>query len=178
MKRILIIGGTGMLQAATDHFISDNYGVSVVGRDMKKLKYFTDKHPDNKSIEILNLDYSDTAKFIKAIELNIEEKGNFDIVISWIHSHAQHTLTKLMKLISEQSNQAIFYHIKGSANYTNKKNQSVIPENLTKQLDYREIYLGYKMEGNNKRWLTDTEISSGVIKAVESGEKRYIVGQI
>lgn len=56
MKRVLIIGGTGMLRDATEFFITNNFHVTIVGRDIKKLNYFTSKFPDKKALDILSID--------------------------------------------------------------------------------------------------------------------------
>ena len=41
---------------------------------------------------------------------------------------------------------------------------------------YRRVVLGFVVEGTRSRWLTDDEISAGVVRALESGEDRTLVG--
>ena len=178
MKRILVIGGTGMLRLVTEYFISNNFHVSVVARDIEKLKYFTNKYPFIKTIDLISHDYSDADNFIKTIENKIDEHGSFDIIIGWIHSHAVHSLTRLINVLEKYNNQTILYHIKGSEYYDPTKRGYFQKININHKLDYREIFLGFKIENNCSRWLTDTEISNGVINAVESGIKKAIVGNI
>lgn len=43
---------------------------------------------------------------------------------------------------------------------------------------YREIILGFVLEGDRSRWLTDAEISAGVLAAVDADQPRYIVGTV
>ena len=173
MKRILIIGGTGMLRGATDYFISNNFHVSVVGRNMQKLSYFTKEHPDLKTIDLINEDYCDTDKFIAAVNRNIEQHGIYDIIISWIHSSATNSLLQLIDLISKYNSNTVFYHIKSSQSLDSAKSYD-----FNSKLVYREIFLGFKIDNNLSRWLTDSEISEGTIEAVRSNKSKFIVGQI
>jgi hypothetical protein len=168
MSRILIIGGTGMLREATEYFISNNYSVSVLGQDKGKLNYFTEKFPD-KTISLISQDYNDSGSLINLIEADIKLHGSFDIIISWIHSKASDSVRQLFDTLSKYNSKTRFYHVKGSVNYT--------PNNSDK-LDYREILLGFVIENNSSRWLTNHEISEGVINTVVSDKKKSIVGQI
>lgn len=173
MNRILIIGGTGMLRGATEHFILNNFSVSIIGRDVQKLNYFTGKFPNKKTIDLISQDYRDTENFIKVVEKNIKLHGNFDIIISWIHSNANNSILQLIDTLATYNNKTIFYHIKGSASSTTKKRGL-----FNNKLDYREILLGFKIDNNSSRWLTDVEISNGIIDAVATNKLKCIIGQI
>lgn len=176
MNRILIIGGTGMLREATEYFILNNFRVSIIGRDVKKLNYFTDKFPDKKTINLISQDYRDTKNFIKVIKKNIKLHGSFDIIISWIHSNANNSLLQLIDTLVKYNKTTIFYHIKGSASSTTS-NTTTKCDLFNTRLDYREIFLGFKIDNNSSRWLTNTEISNGIIDAVNSNILKCIVGQ-
>jgi hypothetical protein len=43
---------------------------------------------------------------------------------------------------------------------------------------YSQVILGFVLDGNSSRWLTNDEISAGVIKAIEQPEEISIVGSI
>lgn len=161
-----------MLREATDYFISNNFSVTLIARDIEKLNYFKNNYPEKNSIDLISQDYCDTPKFIKAVKENITEHGAFDIVICWIHSKAENSLLQLINTLEKYNNTTPFYHIKGSSSVGTK---SAL---YTNKLDYREIFLGFKIDNNNSRWLTHAEISNGIIKAFVSNKKKYIVGQI
>ena len=42
----------------------------------------------------------------------------------------------------------------------------------------REVILGFVREGGHSRWLTDPEISAGVLEALRSGKPRSVVGTL
>ncbi len=164
-----------MLREVTEYFILNNFSVSVIGRDIQKLNYFTDKFPGKKTIDLISQDYCDTESFIKAVDTNIKLHGIFDIVISWLHSNANNSLLQLIDVLAKYNSKTIFYHIKGSASSSLAQTKSNLFNN---KLDYREISLGFKIENNSSRWLTNTEISNGIIDAYMSKKTKYVVGQI
>jgi NAD(P)-dependent dehydrogenase (short-subunit alcohol dehydrogenase family) len=45
MKHILIIGGTGMLRGATEHFIEQGHIVTLMARNEQRLNAIKQKHP-------------------------------------------------------------------------------------------------------------------------------------
>jgi hypothetical protein len=42
----------------------------------------------------------------------------------------------------------------------------------------RQVILGFRVEGGRSRWLTDAEISEGVLQAVRTDADLAIVGQV
>ena len=160
-----------MLREASDHFLSNNFQVTLVGRDQEKLSYFTKKYPE-KNIEVIVQDYRDTNAFIGSIKTIIGKNGAYEIIVCWIHSDAANSLLQLIDLISNSNPGAVFYHIKGISSQD-------LPTgiDLNSKLDYREIYLGFKRTNDTSRWLTHHEISSGIIEAVVSDKNKFVVGQ-
>lgn len=45
-------------------------------------------------------------------------------------------------------------------------------------LRYRQVVLGFIIDDGVSRWLTDTEISDGVLRSLESRDDEFIVGRI
>ena len=45
-------------------------------------------------------------------------------------------------------------------------------------IDYQAVVLGFVIEGGKSRWLTNAEISAGVLAALESGAPFRIVGTV
>lgn len=172
MSHALIIGGSGMLKEASIWFASQYDYVTVIGRSKKKMKFLIDQC---KNINPLYLDYHDTNQLKLAIEEQIRKLGNIDLIVAWVHSTAPGALSTIINVVSKQKNNWHLVHILGSRSNleTIKKNISV-PENCT----YSQVQLGFVRENNQTRWLTNTEISSGVIKAISQKEAKYIVGMI
>ena len=44
--------------------------------------------------------------------------------------------------------------------------------------ELREVILGFVREGGHSRWLTDPEISAGVLKVLRSGKLRSVVATL
>lgn len=173
LSRLLIIGGTGMLREATEYYIAKNHHVTVHGRDERRLNYFTETYPD-KPISLVAQDYHEKDKFIAAIRDDRARHGEYDIVISWIHGSGEDALLSLIDMLAVQNPQTLFYHVKGSASY----NPAVKPSPVAAQspLAYREIILGFKIEKGAARWLHNSEISAGVVEAVDQGLERHVIG--
>ncbi|MBK7159886.1 MAG: hypothetical protein IPH77_15465 [Ignavibacteria bacterium] len=47
-----------------------------------------------------------------------------------------------------------------------------------KNINYKKILLGFVIEDEKSRWLTNTEISNGVIDALKKDEDTFIVGKV
>jgi hypothetical protein len=45
-------------------------------------------------------------------------------------------------------------------------------------LAYRRVVLGFVVEGSRSRWLTDSEISAGVVAAIEGDAEHSVVGTV
>ena len=73
-----------------------------------------------------------------------------------------------------------YFHLIGSA----RANPLAIAERLLHQLDpaetldYHQVILGAHNSSVNTRWLTNEEISAGVLAAIASASERFIVGSL
>lgn len=172
MSHALIIGGSGMLKE-TSIWLATNYEyVTVIGRSKKKMNSLI-KQCNN--IKPLYLDYHNTSNLKFEVEEQIRKLGHIDLIVAWVHSTAPNALPAIIDVVAKQPNNWSLVHILGSSSNleTIKKNISV-PENCT----YSQVQLGFVRENNKARWLTNTEISSGAIRAISQKEANYIVGTI
>ncbi|KGR85525.1 short-chain dehydrogenase [Lysinibacillus odysseyi] len=172
MSHALIIGGSGMLKGTSIWLASRYDYVTVIGRSKKKMDSLINQC---NNIKPLYLDYHDTNNLKVEIEEQIRKLGHIDLIVAWIHSTAPTALFTIINTVSKQHNNWSLVHILGSSSNleTIKKNISV-PENCS----YSQVQLGFIRENNQARWLTNTEISFGVIKAISQKEANYIVGTI
>ena len=172
MSHALIIGGTGMLSKVTEYLTGKYDTVSAISRDEKKI------NPNLKNINPLILDYSNYKILSEKLYTAIEKFGNIELVVSWIHSIAPLAPNIIAEKINSFNVPFRFFDILGSA-YANPSLNTVergekLKEN--KNLLYRKIILGFKIENNYSRWLSNDEISSGVIEAIKNDEEEKIVG--
>lgn len=172
MKHICIIGGTGMLAEVTKWYADKNCIVSVIARNEGKMNRMKDScsHPEN--IKAIYLDYRDSADLYDVLQKNVEIYGPLTEAVVWLHSDGLHALTTVFELMEERSK---VWQVIGS---------KAIAENLRKQyspqkdFEYNFIQLGFVIENDRQRWLTNSEIASGVIHSIKSGQPYSLVGEI
>lgn len=171
MKHALVIGGSGMLSGTVGWLVKEGYHVSVIGRTKGKMK----KVLKYKNVSPLYLDYSDPKALKSAIKETIEENGTVDLVVAWIHSHAKHALHDAISIVTEYQKKVDLYHVVGSVTDLEKaKNEIIVPKNSV----YYQVQLGAVKTNHSSRWLTNEEISKGVVEAVKNQHKTYIVGTV
>lgn len=170
-KHALLIGGTGMLSDVSIWFADQGYSVSVIGRSERKHLELKKKasYPDR--INSLMVDFNDYPTLEKTVREAVQTYGPIYVVVSWTPSLP--ALELVCKIVSEESSEWKLFHVKGSRRYF-EDDSPVVPT----ECECCSIYLGFILEGNNSRWLTNQEISKGVIKSVEKDEKEFIVGTL
>lgn len=164
----LVIGGTGMLAGVSIFLATQGYSVSVIGRTAAKFERLKDVCPPN-TIFPIQIDYDSEALYTE-IDKAIAERGPFDLIVSWTPNY------RALERICEMNSQAEsfrFIHVKGSRRYFENE-EILIPTNCT----YGKVFLGFVIEGETSRWLTNDEISNGVIHQITSKGDERIVGQL
>ncbi len=171
MKKILIIGGTGMLRKVSEYFIEANHEVTIIARNLSRLEHLKNKYKEKEdSIQIISADYANEILFLESIH-SLLKSNDFDIALLWIHSFADSCKNQLIEILYHKNSLIQIYDVKGSAYYH--------PQSLLKYNDKcYSIYLGYQKENDTSRWLTHNEISAGTIYAITHELKEYIIGQV
>lgn len=174
-KHALIIGGSGMLKTLSLKLKKENaYGVSVLSRRASKAFKKEDQ------INPIDVDYHNTVEIKDKIKLAIKNCGEIDLVVSWVHSTAPQAAFEIASLLSVARGDFDFFDILGSsaANPANKDFLTVRKRHFLKipNLNYRQILLGFIIENNQSRWLTNLEISDGVHEAIKNKKTLYTVG--
>ena len=151
--------------------------VSVIGRNPHKMYSLRrDTMHLHGNLDPILLDYTDYKKLEEEIDLSIERYGDISLAISWIHSAAPDAPSLIAGTINNKSEEFRFFEILGYE-YANPSGESYTPgfANLD-HIKYRQIILGFILDGENSRWLTDEEISSGVLKVVKDDLVRSTIG--
>ena len=174
MKHALIIGGTGMLRKVTEYLSEKFETVSGICRNKFRLD------SNLKNINPLILDYSDYELLSKRIDEAVKQFGEIDLVVSWIHSTAPLAPKIIAEKINAYGKPFRFFDILGSAYADPSKNKIERENNFrgSSFLIYRKIILGFVIENKNSRWLTNNEISGGVIEAVKNDLEEKIIGRV
>lgn len=168
-KHVLVIGGTGMLKEASLWFADHGYIVSVIGRNPRKHENMVVEAANPEHINSLVVDYTNHSLLERQLIGAMETYGPFSIVVSWVSSLP--SLKIITEIVSEHSSSWKLYQVKGSRRYF-EDDVLQVPTNCK----HRSVYLGFVIEGNTSRWLTNREISQGVIKSVREDHQASIVG--
>ncbi|MCT1902371.1 short-chain dehydrogenase [Oceanobacillus sojae] len=175
-SHILVVGGTGILSEASLWLTNNSAKVSIIARDQGKMERLMSKaHPDT-FITPLLVDYKDSAALKENIKNCIQQDGPIDLVIAWIHSSSNHALDIVSREVAQQSSTWKLYHVLGSSS-----NLAQIKEAAVKKYSgcqYRQIQLGFILEKEHSRWLTNQEISEGVIDAVANEKSVKVIGTL
>jgi len=175
MVHALVVGGTGMLANTSLWLVSNGIHVSVIGRNKARMESLLNA-TDSSLMTPIFVDYSDIALLKKEIRSTIEQNGPIDLVIAWIHSYAERTLESIVSEISPCRNGTWkLFHVLGSS-----ADLSEIQENmhLPNSAQYYQVQLGFIIENGHSRWLTNEEISQGVIDSIQHHRLINIVGTL
>ncbi len=168
----LVVGGTGMLKDVCLWLVEQGYNVSVIGRNQRRLDDVVNEASDSTSIIPISVDYRDEKLFLKMINDIKNECGPVTLVVSWIHSNASDSFHNLMEQLSKPPTAFWrLFHVRGSAAHLSSTS-ILAPEGCL----YRQIQLGFVLGETHSRWLTNEEIATGIIKAIQEDQEKYVVG--
>lgn len=175
MKHALVVGGTGMLADVTRWLAEEDFHVSVVGRKSEKMQRLTEQPKQAGEIHPVLVDYTKTAELEAAIVEQIRQHGPLALVVAWIHANAPEALPTVIRLADQSKQKWSLFHVLGSSrNLAAIRNGTKVPETCR----YHQIQLGFVVGNGKSRWLTNQEISSGVIEAIQNDEPVLTVGTL
>ncbi|WP_374712284.1 short-chain dehydrogenase [Symbiobacterium terraclitae] len=164
----LVVGGTGMLREATLALTRSFTTVSVVARRADTLP----------GINPLSVDYRDSAALAAALRRAVEQHGAIQLAICWIHSTAPAALPTVAAELGRSGEPCRLFHVRGSAAADPTRLPRPALEEIPPNVSYRQVILGFQIEGDRSRWLTHAEISQGVLKAVQEDAEYHVVGVV
>ncbi|MDQ0214021.1 hypothetical protein J2S13_000416 [Oikeobacillus pervagus] len=175
MKHALVVGGTGMLSGVSLWLLDQGYHVSIIARNSKRMKDLIEQTDLDSHITPLFVDYSDHDELQKKVHATINRNGAIDVVIAWIHSTAPNALKIIAKEVSISKSEWELFHVLGSSSDLKRIEREVT---MTLSCSYYQVQLGFVIDGSRSRWLTNKEISDGVIEAIKKRNKILTIGQI
>lgn len=159
----LVVGGTGMLSGLCEALAGDGGRLSFLSRRASG--------PDG-----FACDYHDAAAFTAALQAAVARSGPIDLAVAWFHT----LKIEAPRLLAERV-QGRLFQVLGSAAAdpahpwrleTARKVVGDLPG-----CELRQVVLGFKVEPDGSRWLTNDEISSGVLEAVRVDRVLTVIGQ-
>ena len=185
-QHALVIGGTGMLRWACTTLAGRGADVTVVARDPGRLHTLaTEAAGMPGRIAPLACDYSDPQRLESALEATLRERGRPDPTIAWMREDALAGLHAVARVLEEatvgagQAGACRLVHVLPSA-----ARSPVVRKRYRDEfarygaLRYRQVVLGFVIDEGVSRWLTDTEISDGVLRSLELHASEFVVGRV
>ncbi len=156
-----------MLAGATRRIARNSLRVTLVARDLDRMQAIVP------AAQHLALDYTHESEFGVAVEA-AGSGSPFDLVVVWIHDSGDRALGRLDALVAAQRIPTRFVQVVGSRGAS-----APVPAAAgSSHVAYQRVLLGRVQEEDGERWLTHDEISDGVWRAIESGERRVVVGRL
>jgi hypothetical protein len=151
----LVVGGSGMLAGVCRGLAAEGHDVSVVARGSGRLEALRSER-----ITPVQVDYADLDAFEAALRAAIGERGPIGLAVCWIRSWEPDSLRLVADVLPDG---APLYHVLGTTG---------TPAAELAGVDYI-VRLGRKGD----RWLTNEEISAGVLEAIARESADFLVGE-
>ncbi len=179
MPHALIVGGTGMLKGVPHYFTRHGFTVSVIARNPEGLNRLIESKSEHGFINPVKVDYSDYGLLEEKLRSAIDNYGEIESCVCWIHSTAPEALFILANVLNNQNISSKLFHVTGIENIQPDGKNNNFENRISeyKKIAYKKIILGFVIEDEVSRWLTDTEISNGVIDAVINEKEICTVGK-
>lgn len=126
----------------------------------------------------LQLDWDHRHDFLDSLSAHIQRIGTPSLVIAWLHNDLLGP--EVARLVSSKNGLCDFFQVRGSSG---AESPDGIQE-FAKLFDglpgvsFHQIILGFVKTSSGSRWLRNSEISEGVLGAVDSGAPLSIVGVV
>jgi len=177
----LLVGATGMLREAAVELARHSTHVTSIARTDASLARLDGDLRDAGCVHhAVPVDHRDPDRFAAAVSGAIGACGPIDLAVGWFHSTGREAAHALGEILTAQQTDARYFRALGSA--AGDPTASLEEESRTLRalggFRYRTVVLGFVVEGAGSRWLTDAEISAGVLRAVETDAAHSVVGTV
>ncbi len=162
---VLVVGGTGMLSGLVEALAGDGGRLSLLSRHASRL-------PDG-----IDCDYHDEAAFGRALETAVGRHGPVGLAIAWFHTLKIAAPRLLAQRVSGRMFQVLGSATADPAHPHRLATAGSVAEGLP-DCQLRQVVLGFRVVGGASRWLTNAEISGGVLEAVRADRLLTVVGQV
>lgn len=156
-RHTLVVGGTGMLAGLVAALAEREGEVTVIARRERAVP---------SGVVQLALDYRNTVELRRGLAGAIRERGPIGLAVCWIHTDAPEAPGVVAESVAPGGR---LVQVFGTRVWP----LSSVPDGV----EYAQVLLGGIREGSGSRWLTNEEISTGVLAAVDAGEAVAVVGE-
>jgi hypothetical protein len=183
VSHALVVGGTGMLREVSIELARRGHVVTVVGRRKERLSSLARDAESRAAKGIIHpvaVDWHDTQAFSRGIEQAVSMHGPIRLAVVWIHGSAPEAPFAAARLAGSPQEPCRWFHVLGSsaADPSRPDDRRRARFAAIKNIQYHEVILGFVLENGRSRWLTNEEISGGVLRAIDIGSSRFVVGTV
>jgi hypothetical protein len=168
---ILVVGGTGMLAGLVEALAGDGGRLSLLSRRASRSAW-----PG------YDCDYCDKASFVHALDAAIAASGPIDLAVAWFHDLKIAAPRLLAERIGRPGAPGRLFQVLGSATgdpcHPERLGRAAAVAEGLPDCRLRQVVLGFRVEAGRSRWLSDAEISAGVLEAVRQDRTCAVVGQV
>lgn len=128
---------------------------------------------------MLALDWSESDAFVRDVAAHVRQaEVPPSLVLAWFHEDGLGP--RLAAALAPATARCAFFQVRGSAATDPVANVDAYPHEcgVPAMLDYHQIILGFQIGGGQSRWLYDSEISAGVLTAIDHPKPVTIVGRV
>lgn len=162
---VLVVGGTGMLTGLVEALAGDGGRLSLLSRHASQ-------HPGG-----LDCDYHDDAAFRRALADAMARNGPIELAVAWFHTLKIAAPRLLAEQVSGRMFQVLGSGVADPAHPHRLATAAAVADGLV-DCRLRQVVLGFRVTDARSRWLTNEEISAGVLDAVRSDRPMTVIGQV
>lgn len=172
----LVVGGTGMLRPVVHYLIEQGWQVSVIASTEDSLALLRDEvggHADD--LHTIAVDYGNDQALKDSLNQTVTANGSITLTVAWIHSSAPKALITIASMVTGD-----LFQVR-SAGASRANYQDPFDVNTVRKMEaitYHRIVLGFQTTSGGNRWLTNSEIASGVIEVIKSKPNSAVVGVV
>jgi len=176
----LVIGGTGMLRKASVAIARKSSVLTAVARTRASLQALAQDIGELSAHQqyYLDLDWDDQDEFLAALSRHLSKRDPPSLVVAWLHNPSLGP--RIANALSTPRSACEFFQILGSAGRGPTSQAAELKNQVDRRADlaYHQVILGFKRDGGHSRWLTNDEISEGVLDAISAKLPTYVIGTV
>lgn len=181
MAHVLIVGGTGMLNAVSCFLAEKGNIVTVIARNRDKLHEMSCKVAAlGGKINPLSVDYNNLEDLENKLSAAVGTYGPIQLAVAWMLPRSRPTFYHLANFLNRTSPVCRLFQVCNTDwidffNHSDEVESTLSP---LSRVYYRKILLGRMDETVPPRWLNHEEISSGIIDALSQDARLHVIGRI
>jgi hypothetical protein len=178
IEHALVIGGTGMLRRATVDIAERSRKLTAVARTAASLATLAKLVSARKGDRYETVDWNQPEQFVWDLHRLVKEAGVPTLVLAWLHD--MNLGPRVAAVVATPNATCDFFQVIGSSGASPNRGATAVRNQMEMQshVKYFQVVLGFMQESGSSRWLSNDEISKGVLEAIRKREAQHVVGTL